>query len=90
MDLNNKTVNISFDSSSLSDTIAQFPYIEKFATLHNCKINLKTFKNQLFNNSENVKLCDINNNECYALLVFIMDHRNINEWNNIPLGTSLY
>lgn len=88
MDLNNKTVNISFDSSSLGDTIAWFPYIEKFATLHNCKINLKTFKNQLFNNSENVKLCDINNNECYASynIGVYNDHRNINEWNNIPLG----
>lgn len=88
MDLNNKTVNISFDSSSLGDTIAWFPYIEKFATLNNCKINLKTFKNQLFNNSENVKLCDINNNECYASynIGVYNDHRNINEWNNIPLG----
>lgn len=89
MDLNNKEVNITFDSSSLGDTIAWFPYIEKFSRLHNCKINLKTFKNELFNDTNNVKLCELGiNNECYASynIGVYNDHRNINEWNNIPLG----
>jgi autotransporter strand-loop-strand O-heptosyltransferase len=89
MDLSNKTVNITFDSSSLGDSIAWFPYIEKFSQLHNCKINLKTFKNQLFNNTDNVKLCELDSkNECYASynIGIYNDHRNINEWNNIPLG----
>jgi autotransporter strand-loop-strand O-heptosyltransferase len=89
MDLTDKKVSIVFDSSSLGDTIAWFPIIERFAIKNKCKVNLKTFKNFLFNDSDNVKLCDFNNNEeCYSQynIGVYNDHRNPNKWNTIPLG----
>lgn len=90
MDLNNKKVCIIYDSSSLGDTLAWFPYVEKFAIKNNCKVNLKTYKNFLFNDSENVKLCNFNNyEECYATYnigVYNDINKNPNKWNDIPLG----
>ena len=42
-------VIISFDSSSLGDTIAWFPYVEKFREKHNCaNLMVTTFWNKLF------------------------------------------
>jgi autotransporter strand-loop-strand O-heptosyltransferase len=48
LDLFNKNVLISFDSKSLGDTIAWFPYVEEFRKKHNCIIYCSTFINELF------------------------------------------
>ena len=48
MNLNNRRVYISFESSSLGDTIAWMPYVEEFQKKHNCKLIVSTFKNFLF------------------------------------------
>ena len=44
----NKNVLISFDSSSLGDTIAWVPYALEFKNKHNCNVFVRTFKNFLF------------------------------------------
>lgn len=46
--LENETVLISFESSSLGDTIAWSPYVVDFAKKHNCNVLLSTFHNYLF------------------------------------------
>ena len=48
MNLNNRRVYITFESSSLGDTIAWMPYVEEFRCLHNCEVIVSTFKNFLF------------------------------------------
>jgi autotransporter strand-loop-strand O-heptosyltransferase len=44
-----KRVLISFDSSSLGDTIAWMPYVLEFKKKHNCHVIVSTFWNKLFN-----------------------------------------
>lgn len=54
-DLQSKNVHIRLDSSALGDTLAWFPYIEKFRKLHNCNLFVSTFHNNLFEKSyENI------------------------------------
>jgi autotransporter strand-loop-strand O-heptosyltransferase len=48
MSLKNKTVFICFESSSVGDTIAWFPYVEEFRKKHECKVVVSTFHNNLF------------------------------------------
>lgn len=48
LNLEHKRVYISFESSSLGDTIAWMPYVEEFRCLHNCDVIVSTFKNFLF------------------------------------------
>lgn len=48
MDLTGKRVLISFESKSLGDTLAWFPYVEEFRKKHNCKVIVSTFLNFLF------------------------------------------
>jgi autotransporter strand-loop-strand O-heptosyltransferase len=48
LNLEHKRVYISFESSSLGDTIAWMPYVEKFRCVHNCEVIVSTFKNFLF------------------------------------------
>ena len=43
-----KKVFISFESSSLGDTISWVPYCEEFRKKHNCEVVVSTFKNFLF------------------------------------------
>jgi len=45
-----KRVFISFDSSSLGDSIAWIPYVEEFRKTHDCHVIVSTFKNELFEN----------------------------------------
>lgn len=45
--LENKKVLISFESRSLGDTLAWFPYVEEFRKKHNCKVVASTFHNYL-------------------------------------------
>jgi autotransporter strand-loop-strand O-heptosyltransferase len=44
----NQRVYISFESSSLGDTIAWMPYALEFKKKHNCHVIISTFKNFLF------------------------------------------
>lgn len=44
----NKRVFINFDSKSLGDTIAWFPYVYEFQKFHNCKVIVSTYWNHLF------------------------------------------
>jgi len=44
----NRRVLISFESSSLGDTISWVPYCEEFRKTHNCEVIVSTFKNFLF------------------------------------------
>lgn len=46
--INGKKVFIVFESSSLGDTLAWFPYVEEFRKHHNCQIVVSTFHNNLF------------------------------------------
>ena len=48
INFNNKKVFISFDSSSLGDTISWLPYCEEFRINHNCEVVVSTFKNFFF------------------------------------------
>ena len=47
-DLSNQRVYISFESSSLGDSIAWIPYALEFKKKHNCHVIVSTFKNFLF------------------------------------------
>ena len=49
--LENKRVLISFESSSLGDTISWVPYCEEFRKIHKCEVVVSTFKNFLFEKS---------------------------------------
>lgn len=51
LDYTNERVFITFESSSLGDTIAWMPYVEEFRKKHNCHVILSTFKNFLFKNA---------------------------------------
>jgi autotransporter strand-loop-strand O-heptosyltransferase len=44
----NKRVLISFESSSLGDTISWVPYCEEFRKFHKCEVVVSSFKNFLF------------------------------------------
>ena len=46
--LRDKRVMISFESSSLGDTLAWIPYCDEFQKKHNCILFVSTFKNFLF------------------------------------------
>ena len=50
LNLEGKRVYISFDSSSLGDTIAWMPYVLEFKIKHKCDVIVSTFKNFLFEN----------------------------------------
>lgn len=45
-----KRVLISFESSSLGDTLAWIPYCEKFSLVHECEVIVSTFMNEIFEN----------------------------------------
>ena len=47
-DLNKKRVLITFESSSLGDTLAWIPYVEEFRRIHNCEVIVSTFMNEMF------------------------------------------
>jgi len=51
LDYEGKRVFITFDSSSLGDTIAWLPYCLEFQKKHKCHVIVSTFKNFLFKDS---------------------------------------
>lgn len=48
MILEDKRVLISFESKSIGDTLAWFPYVEEFRKKHKCQLIVSTFLNELF------------------------------------------
>lgn len=58
LDLENKRVYIAFESKSLGDTIAWFPYVQEFQRKHNCEIILSTFWNRLFDEAPNMSFVE--------------------------------
>ena len=44
----NKRIFIHFDSKSIGDTLAWFPYVEEFRKKHNCEVICSTFHNNWF------------------------------------------
>ena len=48
LSLEGKKVHIAFESKSLGDTLAWFPYVEEFRKKHNCSVVVSTFWNHLF------------------------------------------
>jgi len=52
LNLTNKRVLISLDSSSIGDTVAWTPYAVEFAKKHNCKVVMSTFHNEWFEDNE--------------------------------------
>lgn len=79
LSLNNKRVLISFESSSLGDTLAWMPICEQFRKKHNCQLIVSTFWNKLFEGEyENIEF--VNPGETvydivaqYKLGVFVVD-----------------
>tara|TARA_R110000803_G_scaffold107949_1_gene176113 strand:+ start:1154 stop:2254 length:1101 start_codon:yes stop_codon:yes gene_type:complete len=69
--LENKKVFIDFQSSSIGDTIAWFPYVEEFRKKHNCKIICATFHNSWFeSNYPKIKFVEPGHNpDVYASYV---------------------
>jgi autotransporter strand-loop-strand O-heptosyltransferase len=49
--LKNQKVFITFESSSLGDSIAWIPYVLEFKNKHNCEVVVSTFWNKLFKKS---------------------------------------
>lgn len=47
-EMKHKKVFISFDSSSLGDTLAWMPYCQEFAHYYKCRVVVSTFHNNLF------------------------------------------
>ncbi len=48
INLENKRVLITIESSSLGDSLAWMPYAEEFRKKHNCEVILSTFNNEVF------------------------------------------
>ena len=48
LNLKDKKVYIAFESKSIGDTIAWFPYVEEFRKKHKCKVICSTFHNDWF------------------------------------------
>ena len=49
-DAANKRVYVALDSQALGDTLAWFPYVEEFGKVHNCKMVVSTFHNDMLIN----------------------------------------
>tara|TARA_R100000152_G_C6781219_1_gene215254 strand:- start:3194 stop:5914 length:2721 start_codon:yes stop_codon:yes gene_type:complete len=92
-DAKDKKVLISFDSSSVGDTIAWIPYVEQFRVKYNCIIFCQTFHNDLLRESyPNINF--ISHNEivdCYASyqLGWFDDWKNTNRNPNDPRSIPL-
>ena len=69
MNLENKKVFITFESSSLGDSIAWIPYVLEFKNKHNCEVVVSTFWNKLFKKS-------------YPEITFTEPGQNVNNFNS--------
>jgi len=88
-----KRVFISFESKSLGDTIAWFPYVEEFRKKHQCKVIVSTFQNFFFEKTypeiEFVKPGSIVPDVYakYSIGVYHQDRqwKNPRDWRTVPL-----
>mgnify|MGYP001161420870 FL=1 len=55
LDLTNQKVKITFDSSSIGDTLAWIPQVVEFQKKHNCELIVSTFFNEWFENLDAYK-----------------------------------
>ena len=70
INLENKKVYVSFESSSLGDTLSWVPYLEEFRKKYNCDLIVSTYLNDLFiNQYPNIKFINpgIQVDNLYAL-----------------------
>lgn len=51
-DTSNKRVYVALDSKALGDTLAWFPMVVEFQRIHNCKLIVSTFSNNLINQAD--------------------------------------
>jgi autotransporter strand-loop-strand O-heptosyltransferase len=87
--LDKKNVMISFESSSLGDTLAWIPYVEEFRKKHNCNIVASTFWNKIL---DYPNLIFIEPGEMYPNIytryeigAFDSLFKNVNHWMDTPL-----
>ena len=94
--IDNKTIRVSLESSSLGDTLAWTPHVNEFAEKNNCFVIISTFKNFLFDIDKYPRLRFVNpgiNYDVYSSysIGWFYDNNNINlyknprEFKNIPL-----
>ena len=67
LDLHNKKVFISIESSALGDTIAWVPYALEFQKKHGCKVVLSTFHNKILDYPELELVEPGSSVNCYAM-----------------------
>lgn len=100
LNLENKKVLITLESSALGDTIAWIPYAEEFRKKHNCLVTITTFHNHLFEKSyPNVEFIEpgVNMYDYYAWYrIGVFDKegkddfdKNKNAWRDIPLQQTI-
>lgn len=91
LNLTNHRVYIHLDSKSLGDTIAWFPYVEKFRLKHNCQVICSTFWNNLFRNEyPNIEFVNPGSviNDIFAMYevgVFHDEFKEPHDYRKIPL-----
>lgn len=91
LDLTNKKVLITFESSSLGDSIAWVPYVEEFRKKHSCEVHCITFKNFLYEKEySNVKFITHNQKDSdygaiYKIGWFFNEEKNPKDMRTIPL-----
>jgi autotransporter strand-loop-strand O-heptosyltransferase len=89
LNLENKRVLISLESSSIGDTVAWAPYAVEFYKKHKCKVILSTFHNEWFINNENYKDLEFINpgqtTPCYASYKIGWFRDDENGWENFNL-----
>tara|TARA_B100001123_G_scaffold444889_1_gene594920 strand:- start:1342 stop:3621 length:2280 start_codon:yes stop_codon:yes gene_type:complete len=83
----NKVVLLSFESKSLGDTVAWFPYVEEFRKKHKCNLVVSTFWNDMFkDNYPNIKFINpgesVSNPYAKYDLGWFWDGDNINKRKN--------
>lgn len=100
LNLQDKKVLITFESSALGDNIAWIPYIEEFRKQHNCLTTVSTFHNNLYEkNYPNIEFVEpgVNLDEYHAWYrIGVFDNegkdnydKNKNSWREIPLQQTI-
>lgn len=93
-DARGKKVLISFDTKSLGDTLAWFPYVVEFQKKHDCKMCVSTFWNRIlqpqkqFSNLQFIKPGDVVDNLYASYMIGCYDNdmnKNKNNWRSVPL-----
>jgi autotransporter strand-loop-strand O-heptosyltransferase len=84
----NKRVYVALDSKALGDSLAWIPYVEEFGKIHNCKMIVSTFMNEMFEKQyPNVEFVSPGTNvenlyAMYAIGLFYNEDNTINVYKN--------